>query len=244
MYGACRAVGIGPSIEFGGRRFIVHARRVRDYAVIEAAMLAYRGNPFDVVRWMLRNGWNQEWGEKLFKRIRNGWWNVNYREMASWLGTWEGRVLGLWVALRDKADYEFVRDSVLSHCDLEYRRDSWGPERWWTSIQEAMDAANGDDELSALDWISRKSEDGEAGIPWPLVFRILGEEPFNFAPVDVEQMTLAQIQHFWCERSTLQFGFTAFDADSPERVERVSRETETRERAVKSLAQGLHWGAR
>ena len=229
MYGAFRAVGIGPPIELGGRSFTVHGRTVRDYAVIESRMAKARGNPFDVFRWMLINGFSKEHIGQLFTKCRKGWWAVTMGELMQWLQTWEGRVLGLSLALRQ--DCGWVKRAVMKECE----RRGEGREFWWNTIQEAIDIANGEDELSALRWIIRETKADSPRINWENVFRILGEEPFYKSVSEIENMTLPQLQMFWGEKVQQ---VDEFEADA-----RLSKFAESETKAAENLEAGRNWGA-
>lgn len=245
MYGACRAVGIGPPVEVCGKSLPVHARTIGDYAVLEGRMLELRGNPFDSLRWMLvRANGSKPAARKVFNRLREGWWNVTYSELLSWLGTWEGRVYALWLATR-QLELADVRKWVIDRGSEELRYGSDGPEIWWSGIQQCLDLVNGDDEVSALEWMAKAGEEKSVGINWGSIYRTLGDEPLCFTPEAVEKMTLAKVKFFYCKRENAGSA-TPDHSNWTEKmmIEWTKKAKESAVTAVDNLSQGRIWGAK
>ena len=200
MYGACRAVGVGPPVVICGKSLPVHARTIGDYAVLEGRMLELRGNAFDHLRWLLvRANGSKLASQRLFSKLSEGWWNVTYAELLRWLGTWDGRVHALWLATR-RLDLSDVRAWVIEQGNQALRDGRHGPEDWWSGIQQIIDLVNGDDEISALEWMAKAAEGNSDGVNWGSVYRNLGDEPFCFPPETVARMTMGQVKFYYCKR--------------------------------------------
>ena len=244
MYGACRAVGIGPPVVVCGKSLPVHARTISDYAVLEGRILELRGNPFDSLRWLLvcANG-SKSASQKLFTRLRAGWWNVTYSELLGWLGTWDGRIHALWLATR-KLDLADVRAWVIDRASEALRDGRDGPELWWSGIQQCLDLVNGDDEISALEWLAKTGETNADGINWGAVYRTLGDEPLCFPPESVAQMTMTQIKFFYCKRENA--GNATPDPSNwteKQMIEWTKKTQESSAKAVDNLSRGRMWSA-
>lgn len=238
MHGAPRAIGVGPPIRLGGRLFSVRGRRIRDYAAIEARILELRGNPFNTLRWLAASGWSEAFIRERISALRfSDWWSVGYSECMDWLGTWDGRIYGL--ALVTDSDWDLIRTEVVRECDAAIRqRGQYGPEIWWASIQNALDIANGDDEVGALDWLARPNmgdnKKSETSF-WIRLFDILSQEPFSFPLSEIAEMTMNQVRML-C-RGEMKINCLA-DAIHYERQRR-----EGIDKAVKNVMNCKHWSS-
>lgn len=244
MYGACRAVGVGPPIEINGRSLPVHARTISDYAVLEGRMLELRGNPFDSLRWLLvcADG-SREGASRAFKKLGDGWWAVTYVELLDWLRTWDGRIHALWLATR-RTELGEIREWVIRNAERELRKGRWAAESWWENIQFLIDLVNGDDEVSALEWMAQETEEESDGLNWDALFRNLGDEPFHFPPDQVASMTLTQIKFFYCKREMAGKTHLPVIQGDKDMMRWTNQRAQLAQRATENLATGRHWSAR
>lgn len=239
MYGASRTVGIGPPVTLGGRRLSVRARTIRDYAEIEAYILSLRGNLFDAARLFRWRSLSAE----LFCRVRSSkdlWGVVTYRDLQRWLGTWEGWLFDFWIAVRRDSglSYDAVRELVQQELDcLKTTEACW---MWRDGVENAIAQANCEDELGALEWLGIESEENHSeGIPWPLVYRVLGEEPFNIPPDSIERMTLRQVHFYWCKRESLKDDIQAESAAGV--LDFIQQQKTINDKAADNLTAGRRW---
>ena len=246
MYGASRAVGIGPPVSIHGRSLPVHARTVADYARIEGRILQLRGDPFDSLRWVLvRANGSRHGAAKLFDKLRDNWWLPDSAELFRWLGTWEGRIYALWLAVR-KLELEEVHQWVIEQANRALREGPTGPEAWWLcDIQSILDRVNGDDEIGALERLAKATEEGKSqGINWGQVYRELGDEPLNIPPGEVAGMTLTQIEFFFCKRE--RAGARTPDTSTwieSNMIRWTKQQRQSAVMAIENLSQGKQWNA-
>ncbi len=238
MYGLSRYLGIGPTVRLAGREFGVFARRVRDYAVIESRIMSLRGNPFDNLRWISGPGSDRDSVVRVFGKLRDGWWDVTLGETLSFLDSWDGRCLALSLAIREPEP--FVRRAILSFmsgCD-----SIWDRESAWDPFQQAMDTANGDDELGLLKWVGKDDDGEQKAISWPQIFRDLAEAPFHRSDAEIAEMTLTQIRTLQGSRSSL--APTPTFARQTESDAWSAKQETYAIAAAENLSSNLHWGTK
>ena len=250
MYGLARLRGIGPAIKLGGRRFYARARTLADYAEIEARILDLRGNPFDVLRWLCRDSANRPVASRLVERLRineDDWWSVTLAESLEWLSTPEGRVCGLWLAIRSQdASLEWVRQRVVEESDAAESQGEFGAELWWDGIQSAIDTANGEDEISALENFGIEETKGRSRRPnWRLAFRDLcvsepKAESIGISPDQFWSLTLAEYRCLMANRDTLFM--KPFERESL-MLAHNERQSKATGKAIENLSNGKKWNA-
>lgn len=254
MYGLARLRGIGGAVVLAGRKFPVRARTLADYAEIEARMLELRGNPFDVLRWLCRDAGNRSVVSRLVDRLRTNeddWWSVTIGESLEWLSTLEGRIFGLWLAVRQQSpeiSLEWVRDRFIEAAETANAQGEFGAELWWDGIQTVLDVANGDDELAALENFGIEETKGKSGNPnWRLAFRdlcISNRDNAEFIGLSPDQFwNLTLVQYRVLIRSREALANKPFDRESL-MLAHNERQAKATEIAVEKLTEGKRWNSR
>lgn len=158
MEGISRTACVGPPITLGGRQFTVSGRILRHYAEIEAAIIASRGNPFDLIRQMgeampERQDLAIVVATQLFEQAK-AWRFVTLGDIGEWLqNTVRGRCFRTWLAIRNETTREPTLDEVTVMYSDEYERilnmeGYEAAEKWDATITDAINQASGkDDEL-------------------------------------------------------------------------------------------------
>jgi len=252
MYGLARLRGIGGTVSLGDRRFTVRGRTLGDYAELEARMLELRGDPFHVLRWLCREASLYGVSAKLVERLRTNeddWWSVTIADAMEWLSTLEGRVFGLWLAIRySGVSLEWVQECFVEESEKAEAEQSFGADLWWQPIQTALDLANGEDELSALENFGIEEEKSrKTGHPnWRLSFRDLcvsnrdHAELIGLSPESFWNLTLRQYQILIRSREALAGKTFERESLMLAHNERQAKETE---KAMENLKEGKRWNA-
>lgn len=157
MEGLSRTLGVGPTIELGGRKLTVQSRILRHFAEIEAEIIKRRGNPFDLIR-EAKEALKEcpeimnQFVERAFDEARK-WKTVTLLELGEFLNnTWGGTCFSLWLAIRDNDRTNLTLEYVTRQFSDEYEAQlrDFGAEaaqKWKSEIEAAIDQASGGDEL-------------------------------------------------------------------------------------------------
>jgi hypothetical protein len=243
MYGLFRILGAGPQVSLSGRMFAVRGRVLRDYAEVEARIASLRGEPCDRVRYCCYLlDYDEAFAFRLVEKLRLGWWEASLGDSLEWLRSEEGRVFGLWLAIRrEGVTLEWTQQATIQDCRgmTDEQREGW-----WLKIEQALDLANGDDELAAIEWAQESGgKSRQSGISWPTVFRVLAEEPYSFTPEAVADMTLSQIRTYYSDRDKI-CGREEEAPTTPEGLKRLAeRANAPLWKAARNLVNGKHWNA-
>jgi hypothetical protein len=166
-----------------------------------------------------------------------------------WLATYEGRIFGLWLAIRrdDSVSLEWVRDRVIEESEKAEATGSYGAELWWDGIQSSLDTANGDDELSALENFGIEEAKGKSRHPnWRLAFRDLclsypNNESVCLSPDQFWNLTLGQYRQLTRTRESLAGVTYSRGSEMDAHCQRMNKATES---AIDNLTGGKRWNAK
>lgn len=157
MEGLSRAAGVGPTVKLGGRSLTVSGKILRHYAEIEAEVIKARGNPFDLMRQLGEAMPDREdlayaLVGRAFTEAKS-WRFVTLGEIGSWLDdTMRGRCFRTWLAVRDNDPQTLTLEAVSTLYADEFEslvrtQGIAAAEKWDAAICQAIDAAEGADEL-------------------------------------------------------------------------------------------------
>lgn len=177
MEGISRSAGVGPMVTLGGRKLSINAKILRHYALIEAEIIAARGNPFDLIRQLGdampdRDDLARAVVSRAFVEAKS-WRMVSIDEMFDWLdNTTAGRCFRTWLAVKDNDPTSLTLEAVSGMYLDEWERIalSEGPaaaEQWDTMISRGIDTAEGRDELGNSNTSPATGVAAEATAPSP-----------------------------------------------------------------------------
>lgn len=150
MDGVSRVAGVGPTIELGGRSWIVRGRTVEYYALLEAEIIKLRGNPFDLIVTAARQMKDDPAAVDLVartvaERFRN-WRFATYADHADFNNTPYGDAFKIWAAICDQDGALSVQKIVFWMMELYAQEGKAGLAKR-DAILDAIDQASSDDAL-------------------------------------------------------------------------------------------------
>lgn len=114
MDGVSHVAGIGPTIELGGKQWIIKGRTIEYYALLEAEIIKLRGNPFDMIIAAAKENPGPEGAmlvnviaSAVAERFRN-WRIATYNDYQNFIFSPYGEAFQIWCCLLSK-------DSVTVH---------------------------------------------------------------------------------------------------------------------------------
>lgn len=169
MDGVSRAAGIGPTLELGGRKLAVEGRILQFYGEIEAEILRRLPDPLELIQPTLLKMQNADDRRALVAQAfetAKAWRFVSQAEIKKFLGTFGGKVFGLWLSIRHNdpatVTLEWVTHELLLKIQEEARQEierkrrarekvdekkeeDAASDRVLQGVEAAIDQASGDD---------------------------------------------------------------------------------------------------
>ena len=159
---ASRAYGVGPLVEFMGQEVQVKGLSRADLALIDAEILALRGNPFDhvveAIDGMLKLADDADTKEFVRQRANElmttaasalrSWRNVTWQDIAYFSDTPKGEATKIWLAFRDGWKGEPLERANVEHwLRCWFDRDVSGCVEWTMTVKGYIEQASGLDTL-------------------------------------------------------------------------------------------------
>lgn len=179
-----------------GESYRVRGRTLRHFAELEAQLIHLRGDPFVDIRRLPEFIYDADTlhatVQELFVQADQQWAEVDDADCLRWANdTWSGRCFSAWQAIRDndpgRFTLEYVSQAVLSAVDA-------GRSEEVEHLRQAIQQANGDDELGALDRIDNLLTGAQTSEPatWRRIVRSLVDEPFCLRMHEIAELTVGQ----------------------------------------------------